>query len=161
MIGVIADTHDNIPNILNAMEVFKAKKVTFVIHLGDVIAPKTVTYFKGIPMRFIKGNNDGDIEGIKRKCEEIGAEYLGEFAMLNIKGKRIALYHGTDQKRLSELIASGEYQYVLHGHDHRKRFEKINMTRVLNPGGHYYQSENTIALLDFETDKVTFVDVKG
>ena len=74
MIGIISDTHDNVPNILNALEVFKKKKVSFVLHLGDIIAPATVKYFSGLNIKFIKGNCDGDVENIKRKCEEIGAE---------------------------------------------------------------------------------------
>lgn len=159
MIGIISDTHDNVPNIINAVEVFKKKRVSFVIHLGDIISPASVNFFKGLNMKFIKGNCDGDIDHLKKKCADIGAEFLGDFAMLEIKGKKLALYHGTDQNRLAELIGSGKYDYVLHGHTHKKRDNKINSTRVINPGAHYYKCENTIILLDLDKDKVEFVDV--
>lgn len=161
MIGIISDTHDNVENIKNAAEVFRKKRVSFVIHLGDIIAPATVPFFKGLNMKFIKGNNDGDLEGIKAKCAEIGAEYLGEFHVMMVKGKKLALYHGTDKTRLAQIISSGNYDYVLHGHDHHKRDKKIGNTQVINPGAHYYQCENTIALLDVENNKVEFIEVKG
>jgi len=159
MIGIISDTHDNVPNILNALEVFKKKKVSFVLHLGDIIAPATVKYFSGLNIKFIKGNCDGDVENIKRKCEEIGAEYLGEFAEIEVKNKKLALYHGTDKDRLAALISSGKYDYVLHGHDHKKKNQMVGKTRVINPGAHYYKCENTIVLLDIDKDKAEFVEV--
>ena len=39
-IGLISDTHDNIKNIENAISVFSNKRVSFVIHAGDIISPR-------------------------------------------------------------------------------------------------------------------------
>ena len=159
MIGIISDTHENIPNILEAVKVFQKHKADLVIHLGDIIAPATIRFFKGLNMKFIKGNCDGDLPNIIKKAQEIHGEYLGEFAVLDIKGKKIAALHGISQPEIDALVKSQQYDYLLRGHNHRKQDEKIGKTRIINPGAHYYQSENTIVLLDVEKDQVEFVEV--
>ena len=61
---------------------------------------------------------------------------------------------------LNELIRSQKYDYVLYGHTHTKRNDKIGKTRVINPGAHYYTTfVKTIALLDLEKDDVKFVQI--
>jgi hypothetical protein len=160
MLGIISDTHDNVRNILKAVEIFRQKKVDFVMHLGDIIAPATVKFFNGLNMKFIQGNCDGDVDLLKKRIEEIGGEFLGETAELEIKGKKIFLCHGKDTSKLDNTIQSNKYDYVLHGHTHKNRNEKIGKTRVVNPGAHYYGAENTIVLLDLEKETVEFVDVR-
>ena len=160
MIGIISDTHDNVENIQKAVKVFKNKKVEFVIHLGDIIAPASIKFFKGLKVKFIKGNCDGDIEHIQQKAKEIKSEYLGDFAEINIKNKKLALYHGSDPFRLADLIKSQKYDYVLHGHTHESRDEKRGKTRIINPGAHYWGGENKIVLLDIEKDKLEFIKLK-
>ena len=66
LIGIISDTHDNVANILKAVEIFKVR-AEMVIHLGDIIAPATIQFFKDLKIAFLKGNCDGDIELLKKK----------------------------------------------------------------------------------------------
>lgn len=161
MIGIISDTHDNVPMIKKAVDILKGKNPEIVLHLGDVVAPITVKLFSGLKMKFIKGNCDGDTVGIKRVAQAIGGDYLGDFAEIKIKGKGFALYHGGNRERLNSLIDSQRYDYVLHGHTHRMRNEKIGKTRVINPGNFYPGHEdNGFAFLDIEKDKVEFVEMK-
>lgn len=162
MIGIISDTHDNVPAVIRIVKFFKRKKLDFVIHLGDFIAPKTVTFFSGLKVKFIQGNCDGDIETTKKKIRSINCEFLGDFAELKVKGKKIAIFHGKPPEKLDSIIQSQKYDYVLHGHYHKKRDEKIGKTRVINPGSFYLDPANkdrTVALLDVEKDKVQFVRI--
>lgn len=159
MIGIISDTHDNVPNIKKAVDIFKAKKVDLVIHLGDLVAPVTALYFRGLKTKFIKGNCDGDVEMMKEKIKEIDGEFLGVSSELNISNKKMFLIHEPD--KVNELALSGKYDYILHGHDHRAKDEKIGKTRIINPGTHYLGNPiHTIALLDLEKDKVEFIGIK-
>ena len=160
MIGVISDTHDNVLNIKKAVELFKQNNVSFVIHLGDIVAPATVKFFSGLKMKFIIGNCDGDVEMLKKRIEEINSEFLGRIAELEVEGKKIAAYHGNNAEILSKLIQSNKYDYVLHGHTHQTRDEVIGNTRVINPGAHYFMGENTVVLLDVENNEVKFVKLK-
>ena len=160
MIGIISDTHDNVFAIKKAVEVFKKKNVELVLHLGDIIAPVTVLYFKDLRVKFVLGNCDGDVENIKKRINEIDGEFLGTFSELELKNKKIALLHGKDAKKLNELILSNEYDYILHGHTHTKRDEKIGNTRIINSGAFYpIVEEKTIAILDIANDKVEFIKI--
>ena len=105
MIGIISDTHDNVPNIKKAVDIFKNRKVDFVVHLGDIVAPITVLYFKGLMMKFIKGNCDGDMEMMKEKIKEIDGEFLGVSSELNLSNKKLFLIHTPDS--IIELALSG------------------------------------------------------
>lgn len=155
MIGIIADSHDNVPKIKEAVKIFKERKVDLVLHLGDIIAPATIPYFKGLNISFIKGNCDGDIEMIKKKIEEINGKFLGLNAELEIDNKKMFLIH---KPKFEDKI--DKYDYILYGHTHLKRNEKINKTRIINPGGLYLgNEENSIAILNLNNDKLEFINI--
>ncbi|MDP7140890.1 MAG: YfcE family phosphodiesterase [Candidatus Woesearchaeota archaeon] len=162
MIGLISDTHDNVPNIIKAVEIFKEKGVEFVLHLGDVVAPSSIRFFKGLDMRFIKGNCDGDVETLKKKIDEINGKFYNVLKKLKHKDKVFMLFHGKPEEELDEMINRQAYDYVIHGHTHSKRDDKFENTRVINPGAHYTapdQKEHTIAILDVEKDKLEFIEI--
>ncbi len=160
MIGIISDTHDNVVNVLKAIKIFENANVDFVIHCGDVIAPATIKFLKGIHTKVVKGNCDGEIDHLKSVLEEIKGEYLGEVGKLDLLGKKILIYHGGNQEKLQKFIDPQEYDYILTGHTHKTRDEKIGKTRVINPGAHYYGCENKIVLLDLEKDNAEFIELK-
>ncbi len=159
LIGVISDTHDNVENVLLAVKIFIKNNVEFVVHCGDVVSPATVRFFRGLHVKLIKGNCDGDLEQLKVALDEIGGEFLGEVGEIDYDGKRIIAYHGKDKGKLDQII-SGGYDYVLTGHTHKTKDERIGKTRIINPGAHYYNCENKIVLLDVDNDKVEFIELK-
>jgi len=154
---------DENKNLIAREQIFNEtikERPTKVIHLGDIVAPTTITFFEGLKMKFIKGNCDARPEKFKKRAESIGGEYAGNLLEMDILGKKIAAIHGDDKFMLEKLINSGMYDYVLHGHTHVKRDQMFGKTRVINPGAHYYGAENTIALLDIVKDKLEFVELK-
>lgn len=154
MIGVISDTHDNVTNIMKAVELFKSYKVEFVVHCGDIIAPATIQFFSGLKMKFVKGNCDGDIVNLKNKIKEIGGEFSDDILVFNYKNKVFCVYHGHDKEKLNELVSSQKYDYLLVGHTHQRIDKMKGRTRLINPGGHYPTvSEKTIALINDDTVK--------
>ena len=159
MIGIISDTHDNVPNVLKAIKIFENADVDFIVHCGDVVAPATLKFFRGIHLKVVKGDCDGDIEHFKEVLSQINGEYLDEVGNLDIFGKKILIYHGNDELKLKGFIDCQEYDYILTGHTHKTRDEKIGKTRVINPGSHYYGGENKVALLDTGKDQVDFIGV--
>ena len=156
MIGIISDTHDNVQNIKKAVEIFKKRNVELVIHCGDVVAPLSVRFFKGLKVHFVKGNCDGDSAGLRKLAEEDGSVYEGETFEITINDKKIFAAH-------LPLIAEQAkgFDYILHGHTHEKRDERIGNTRIINPGGNYAgDQEHSIAVLDIKTDSLEFIDLK-
>lgn len=161
MIGIISDTHDNVPNILKAVEIFKKNSVEFVIHCGDVISPSSVKLFAGLKMKFVFGNCDGDRANIEEKCREIGGEHYGKVMELKCEGKNIGVVHG-ENPLINDKMLSKELDYFIHGHTHVPEDKKAGKTRVLCPGGHYLgdpKDYQKIIILNVENDKVLFVDV--
>jgi len=46
IIGLMSDSHDNLPKIKQAVEFFNKKKVKLVLHAGDFVAPFVVRELK-------------------------------------------------------------------------------------------------------------------
>lgn len=157
LIGLISDSHDNVPHIEQAVNIFKQCKVGLVLHAGDYCSPFTIPPFDGLPLKGVFGNNDGDLYLLMKKAEEIGADLLGSFGDLEVDGRRIALYHGTDAPITAALEQSGNFDAVISGHTHEKKAEQVNGTLAINPGtAHGFDGEATIALLDTDAMDVEF-----
>ena len=160
MLGIISDTHENEEAIKKAVEILKSKNLDFVVHCGDIISPPMLEHFKGLEMRFVFGNNDGERNGLNAKAKELGFEEITDEKEFEHNRKKFYVYHGTNKNKLDAAIKSNKYDYVLTGHTHIKSDEKIGKTRVINPGALFRIYPYTIVLLDVEKDKLKFVEVK-
>jgi putative phosphoesterase len=162
-IGIVADTHDNLPLVDKAVERLNREKVELVLHAGDYVAPFTVLRFRQLKARLIGvfGNNDGDHEYLKRRFADVkGAEIRGTFAEVNIDGLKIALLH--DEGELFQSLVSVQcYDVVVHGHTHEARVYKKGRTTVINPGEvcGYLSRKSTMALLDTKTREARIIQL--
>ena len=159
MIGIISDTHENEEAIIKAVNIFRQKNVEFVVHCGDIISPPMLEHFRGLNVKFIYGNNDGEKAGLNAKTKALGFEEIADEKEFEYKKRKFYLYHGTKRDKLDFIIQSNKYDYVLTGHTHLKRDEKFGKTRVINPGALFRIHPYTIALLDAEKDRLEFVEV--
>lgn len=161
LIGIISDTHDHVPNIQKAVQIFKERKTERVLHAGDFCSPFTIPHFKGLNITGIFGNNDGDKFLLMKKFIEIGAELSGEFYSSEIDGLKIAVYHGTYSEITQALADSGNYDVVISGHTHEKVHKMVGETIVINPGtAHGFDENATIALFETKTKEVEFIELK-
>lgn len=160
MIGIISDTHENEEAIKKAVKIFKEKDVDFAVHCGDIVCPPMLEHFKGLKMKFVYGNNDGERTGLNNKSRELGWEGVSDEKEFEYKSKKFYVYHGTNKEKLDAAIKSNKYDYVLTGHTHIKRDERAEKTRVINPGALFRIHPYTIALLDAEKDRLDFVEIK-
>lgn len=135
-IGVISDTHDQYENILKAVKILNQEKVALTIHCGDWVSPFTQMFYKNLksPIKGIFGNNDGDryFHVIYAKKSKI--EFTGETMSLSICGRKIFVYHGTNEDITKALVNSGDYDAVFHGHTHIAVNQLIVKTLSVNPG---------------------------
>ncbi len=161
-VGLISDTHDNVPATEAAMDRFENEGVEAVVHCGDFIAPPLVPHLdrEGIAVHAVRGNNDGEREGLLDAFEALEDGTLhGRFAELTLDGRRFAVLHGEQKPVIEALAASGEYDYVVHGHWHVREERHVGDTIVLNPGAHFptVPGENrTVAVVDTDSDTVEF-----
>ena len=159
MLCLISDTHENIPVIRKAVEKIKILNPELVIHCGDIVSPPILEEFRGLPMRFVLGNNDGEVEGLNKKAAELGFGEINTELELIINDNRIYVYHGTKLHVIDEMAGAQLYDYVIHGHTHHTRNEIFGRTRIINPGALFQANRYTFATLDLETQKVEFIDV--
>jgi putative phosphoesterase len=153
LIGLISDTHDNLPMIEKAISRLNEEKVELVLHAGDYVAPFVIPKFKALKCKLIGvfGNNDGDHELLrKRFSETTNCTIRGRFAEINVEGFVIALLHGDESELLNAVASHGGFDAVVHGHSHANVSMNMGKTLVVNPGEvcGYLTGKPTIGLLD-------------
>ncbi len=159
MIGIISDTHEQEEIARKAVAIFNKNNVGLVVHCGDIISPPMLEHFKGLDIKFVFGNNDGERAGLNKKAAELGLEEITDEKEFEFKGKMFYACHGKNREKLAAAVKSNKYDYVLAGHTHVKKDEKSGRTRVINPGALFRAYPCTIALLDAEKDTLEFVEV--
>lgn len=150
-IGVLSDSHDNVPMVDKAVELFNDEGVALVIHAGDFIAPFVVTAMHDLKCRVVGvfGNNDGERIGIAKRFEAIG-EIHPNLAVVENGGRTIAATHYPE---LAEPIAeSGKYDIVIYGHTHEIDIRR-EASLILNPGetGGWTTGRCTVAIVELDT----------
>ena len=168
IIGVLSDTHDNIPLTEKAIEKLNEFGVDLVVHCGDIISPFIMKRLGKLNAKMIAvyGNNDGDKDLLKELALNYGFEIHNPPYTLTINSKRILILHGFgskgETKRMVYSIArSREYDVILYGHTHEKDYKVIDDVVVLNPGEvfGYLSGTSTIAILDMITLKASFIQL--
>ncbi len=169
--GVISDTHDNMALARRAASLFRDAGVDVVIHLGDVIAPFTlsalISEIPGIKTYLVFGNNDGERRGLAAVMAAGGGEALEPPAQLSLAGRRLLLLHGfggpEETVEIVDALASGgRWDAVLYGHTHEARVDYIKGRLILNPGdGGGVLNKPTAALLDLESLRARLVSLEG
>lgn len=159
-LGIIADSHENMPLIAKAVESFNHQEVDLVLHAGDFISAITAKEFKKLKAKLIGvfGNNDGDKLLLQKRFQGIG-ELYDDYHELEIEGRKIVLMH--QPKFLKALIASGKYDLIIYGHTHKVDIRE-GQPLVVNPGecGGWLTGRRTVAIVDLETMKVEICDLQ-
>ena len=165
-IGILADTHDHLPYVKKAIEIFVAHKVEKIVHCGDIVAPfinRSLTALKdtNIEMIGVFGNNDGERDHMNHLLGDV-MEVKGDFIEVCWNEKKIAVYHGTILPILDSLILSQKYDLVCSGHTHDVLIEKTKNTLSVNPGEAcgYLTGKPTCAIIDLSKEKLDINDVK-
>lgn len=149
LVGVMSDSHDNVPNIRRAVEFFKKEGAAVLIHAGDIVAPfaaKEVMKFPGQVVA-VYGNNDGEKRGLKMVIADIKEPPR----RLELGGMKWLIVH--DRAKVEEGDLRGA-DILVYGHDHISMLEE-GQPIALNPGecGAWLTGKATVALVDTETNK--------
>ena len=158
-IGIMSDSHDNMPAIRAAVELFNNEKVDLTLHAGDLVAPFTAREIKKLhcPYKIILGNNDGEILGLYKIFES--NVYQPPFE-LKANNKLILVLH--DPVLLKALTASEKYDVIIYGHDHQALVENLPDGKIIvNPGecGGWLTGINTVAILYLDKKLAEIVEL--
>lgn len=155
-LGVMSDSHDNIPNVKRAVALFNELDVDLVVHAGDFIAPFAIDPLGDLNCSVVGvfGNNDGERIVVAKRFEAIGGEVHPNLASASLGGRNIAVMHYPE---LAIPIAkSGDFDIVVYGHTHQIDIQKSEAL-LLNPGetGGWTTGKATVAVVDIETLEAT------
>ena len=151
-IGILTDTHDNMPAIAKAVGIFNDAEVSHVLHAGDLVSPFVSIPLKTLNMEFtaVFGNNDGERIGLSNVFK--GRIHRAPHA-IEIGGKKILLMHEPDN--LDALVASGRFDAIIYGHTHEADIRE-GKTLVINSGEAcgWLKGNRTIAIWDLASGDV-------
>lgn len=158
-IGLLSDTHNDRRQIERALARLRLEDITTILHAGDVTASRMLRLLEGFDVWIARGNMDHDPGLLHVAHELFGPGHYRNTLSLSLNGVAVAMVHNGSSDTARELIASGEYDYVVHGHSHRPRDEVVGSTRVVNPGalGNSRWHTPTFAMLNLATGDLTWV----
>lgn len=161
LVGVIADSHDQMERIRQAVHILGERGIGTVIHVGDFVAPFALIPFVEAGFRFyaIFGNNDGEIRGLRRKAEAIGGIQDGPYRF-EIEGKKFLLNHTplSDEQLAAERNRS---DFVIFGHTHLVEHRRLGDLSIINPGElcGWVEGRATFAILNVASGELDLVEL--
>jgi len=143
-IGLIADTHDNMPKIKKALAAFTARKVEAIIHAGDIVSPFAAKLLRStkLPIYAVYGNNDGERKGLA----ELFAGICDGPRLVELDNRKILVAHSL--VRIPDSARAGVDAIVV-GHTHVVELQRTKPL-VINPGecGGWLYGKTSVAVLD-------------
>lgn len=158
-IGVISDTHDNIPAVLEAFKFFEKNNIGVVLHLGDIISPFVIRFIREVytgEIKAIFGNNDGDKLFLMEMFKRYNSEITIGPRIIELANRKIFMSH----EPISPETLAKDYDLVLYGHLHEIRSKRYNNSLILNPGEAcgYLSNKRTLSVVDLKTLEFEIVE---
>ncbi len=158
MLGVLSDSHGNTAALASAVGLLSARGVSTVVHCGDVDTPEAVDALERLEVHWVLGNCDVDIAALEQRMRVHGHVPHGLGGEIVVGDRRVVFTHGHRPGLMRALLATRP-DYLLHGHTHEPRDERVDGVRVLNPGALYRARPRTILLLDPARDHAEWIEV--
>ena len=147
IIGIIADTHDNMTTLRRAVDYLNDRKVQYVIHAGDFTSPFTSRILKDLQTDFtgIFGNNDGDRLLLQKQSD---GRIYNQPHLFELDKRKIIVMH--EHHIVGALADSGHYDLVVYGHTHLPEIRAVKDTLIINPGesAGWLYGKTTVAVAD-------------
>ncbi len=133
-VAVIADIHDNIPNLNIFLKMTSSERIDKTICLGDITNETTLeklaNEFKE-EIFLIYGNAEIYSEEILKNHKNIN--YFGRIGTFQLDDIRIGICHEPDLiKNLFQV--NSNLDFVFYGHTHKPWMSMKNETVLINPG---------------------------
>lgn len=156
IIGVMSDSHGRAHQVTKAIEIFDRQRAEAIIHCGDVGGIKVFEEMVGRHAHFVWGNTDYFDNATKAFLNSVELPIPDAVPLaLELGGKSIQVFHGHEPE-FNVALRTPTSDYILHGHTHIARDERIGNCRIINPGALHRAREYTIATIDLNRDEVTF-----
>lgn len=156
-IGVISDTHDNLPAIAAALSLFDRAGVEAILHAGDFVAPFALARVLQArkPVYAVFGNCDGERAGLAKLLPDL----TDGPRRLELGGRKIGLVHIGKHLTHEDIEAS---DIIVTGHTHEPKVEHAEGRLVVNPGeaAGWVTGRCTVAIIDTATMAADIEEVR-
>jgi putative phosphoesterase len=156
-VGLVSDTHDRVGLSVVAAEFLRDEGCDAVFHLGDITTPEGAAPFVGLPVTFVRGNNDHS-PGLDGGMRTLGLAPPVDSWQGDLRGVRLGATHGDVGGTLRSLVEACDV--VLRGHSHIAGVARVGRALVVNPGALHRASVKSVALLDLPSRRVDFFEVR-
>ncbi len=161
IVGILSDSHGDHLMVRKVVSLFDSLDVAHIIHCGDVCGTDVFDELVGRPLTFVWGNCDVASDATLAYLDGVGLAPPNRIpTILELDAKRFAVFHG-HEREFQPAVHTLDVDYLLHGHTHVARDERINGKRIINPGALHRADPKTVATLDTATDKLTFHEMGG
>jgi putative phosphoesterase len=154
-IGIISDSHDNLPATEQALEIMKRQGCDFLIHAGDICSPFIARIIKesGIAHASVFGNNDGDRVALSKMLDITPAP-----RHITIDNLSIVIFH---EPFINDYIDQSYVDLLIYGHTHMKHTQTLSDMLILNPGtlSGVLADGKTFAIYDTKLRKAEIIEL--
>jgi putative phosphoesterase len=158
-IGLLSDSHGRAAVTRRAVERLVQAGAERLVHLGDVETVEVIdALLVDVPAHLVFGNVDWDHAALARYAQSVGVDVQHPAGRLELDGRILVFTHG-DRAGLMQDAVREQVAYLCHGHTHLPRDERVDETRVINPGALHRATRYSAAILDTSRDDVTFYPV--
>lgn len=157
-IGILSDSHGRHDRIETALALLESHGAEVFIHLGDLGDDEAIDALAGRDVHLVFGNCDWDESSLRRRAEEVGIHVDHPLGRLEYNGRVVAFTHG-DRAELMQVAIAERVDWLLHGHTHLVRDERVEGTRLINPGALQRAPRYTVALLDTDEDHLEVLEL--
>lgn len=158
-IGILADSHGRAARTGTAIRTLEDAGAEFLIHLGDIETESVIDEMVGRDTRIVFGNMDWNVSSLTSYAQSVGITVDHPIGRVTIDGKVIAFTHGDQEPLMRDALAEG-VDYLLHGHSHTLRDERVGETRIINPGALCRARRYTAAVLDPASDDLRILEIE-
>ena len=158
LIGLLSDSHGRAAVTARAVALLREHGAQMLIHLGDIETESVIDELAGHAAHIVFGNCDWDPASLTRYAGFLGVMVDDPMGRIEVAGKQIAYTHG-HREHLMRCALDEQVDYLIHGHTHRIRDERIGPVRVINPGALFRAARYTAALLDPASDRLRIIEV--
>ena len=158
-LGILSDTHNQLERTRRAVAMLCDAGADVLIHCGDITRSAVVLVCSVLPCYYVFGNNDIDnVNELQPAIAETGGTCLMWKGELTLNGRRIGVTHGHRRADVRQLTDT-KPDYLLLGHSHIARDDRIDSVREINPGALHRAGTFSVAVLDLPTDELLFLTV--
>jgi len=154
-IGIVSDSHDNVPAIDAVVAAFREREAEALIHAGDFVAPFAVKHFLtlDVPVIAVFGNCDGEHKMIADLLPDVVSGARRE----TLGGRSFIVVHALEWLSPAER---GGADVIVCGHTHAAGISGDGPL-LINPGecGGWVTGRNSAAMLDTDTMQAEIFDL--